>query len=291
MVKALSFVILGIVATVGSAAPSCSTRQSIDQWISSRPQSLSSYENVLDHSNIRGTSNRVHRRPSGPAGSDNKETLAIVYLPHNKRRTRPDLDAIMQALIDKKLTFDYDAKAYHANLVESICNDPSSYYQITDCKITILSEPKIQVIPTQRLSDNIICKTSSCKVAHDDAVSVWTTHSDETTLPIRVGGEPFQVSVDLHRSLGYGFSNSVQALAPIYYQLDLVEGDEGYIAMVSAEISAKIRVTGCKRYRDDVRRGSSNFGCSTFIDQTGHNEVVITQNGYDPKAIIAFISA
>lgn len=267
MVKALSFIILGLFAAVTSAAPSRSTRQSLDQWISSRSQSLSA------------------------CGKDFGATPAIVYLPHNKRRTGPDLDEIMQTLIDKKLTFDYDADAYHASLVKSICNNPSSYYQITDCKISILSEPKIKVIPTQRLTDDINCKSSSCQVIYRESLAVLTTHNEEDTLPIAIGGQPLEKGVELHRSLGYGFSTYYQTTAPIDYQFELAKGDEGYIAMVSAEISAKIRVTGCQRSRDDVRSGSCHSKCPTFIDQTGHNEAVITQNGYEPKAIVAFISA
>lgn len=267
MVKSLSFVILGLLAAVTSAAPSCSMRQSIDQWISSDSQSLSAYEMGL------GT------------------TPAIVYLPHNKRRSGLDLDEIMQALIDKKLTFEYDAEAYHDSLVKSICNNPSSYYKITDCKVTILSEPKIKVIPTQRLSSEIICKSDTCQVLFRESLAVVTTHSDEETIPITLGGETFQEGVELDRSLGYGFSTYYQATAPIDYEFNLAEGDKGHIAVVGAEISAKIRVTGCQRSRDDVRSGSCHSKCPTFIDQTGHNEAVITQNGYEPKAIVAFISA
>ncbi|KAF9326335.1 hypothetical protein BGZ91_001984 [Linnemannia elongata] len=265
MVKALSFALLGLLAAVASAAPSRSTRQSLNQWLSHCPQSLSDY--------------------------DSMETPAIVYLPHTKRRTSLDLDDIMQSLIDKKLAFDYDAEAYHASLVKSICNNPYSDYYIEDCKITILSEPKIKVIPTKRLTSEIDCKSSSCKIFYRETVGVWTTHSHETTLPIRVGKVPFQDGIEFQKSLGYGFGTIYGVEVPIDYQFDLTEGDKGHIAIVGAEISAKIRVTGCERSRDDIRRGSCNSECSTFLDQTGHNEVIITQNGYDPKAILAFVSA
>lgn len=271
MVKSLCFGLLGLFAVIGSAASSWSKVYSLQQ-------------KGFSHS-------RVHPLTPPAVGDDNDDDkdTGIIYLPPSKRRTDADLNAMMQEVIDNEMTFNYDSDVFYAGLVKTICNNPSQEYRITNCNITILSQPSIKVIPSRPISRNIICTSSMCNIQGYRTIGVPTTHSSEASFPIKAGGESFYRGVKFTGSFGYEFSETYETSAWVDYSYYLDKGDQGYVAMVNAQISAKIRVTGCKRLHKEIRDGLDDLLCTRPVDQTGHNEVIIVQEHINPRGIIAFI--
>ncbi|KAF9308647.1 hypothetical protein BG003_010796 [Podila horticola] len=187
----------------------------------------------------------------------------------------------MARLIRSEMDILVNAAEYGRELMAKVC----AGYQ--PCQIEVLSMPTVQVIPTKQISKDIICTTPTCSIGLEESVSISTTHSREVGLSMEAGAKPFGVGVTFTASAKYGFSATKETSTSLTYTFNLDKGDSGYIGMVNAQISAKVRIAGCKCASGD---GQCYHKCRTSPDftQTGHHEVVVEKDGV-PRAFVAFV--
>ncbi|KAI9237869.1 MAG: hypothetical protein BYD32DRAFT_461203 [Podila humilis] len=150
----------------------------------------------------------------------------------------------------------------------------------------IRNRPVIRVIPTRQISDDIICTTATCTIGFAKSVSVSTTHSAEVSLSITAGAKPFGIGMEFTTTVGYGYSNTAEESTTLSYNFDLVRGEAGYIGMANAEVSADVRVSGC-RCNSFICSAQCSFSGPTMTD-TGHHQAVILKNGI-PRGFVSFI--
>ncbi|KAG0344680.1 hypothetical protein BG005_001717 [Podila minutissima] len=261
MRKALSFItVVGLLASLASAAPTCFDSDVRNQ-------------EVFTHAG--------HREPPTKPRDDG----GIIYLPPTRSRKNEDLNAKMQGVIQKEMTTTYNQPMYLEALKAKVCGVDASGNFIAHCQIDIISRPVIRVIPTRQISDDIICTPATCSIGFAKSVSVSTTHSAEVSLSITAGAKPFGIGMDFTTTVGYGYSNTAEESTTLSYNFDLVRGDSGYIGMVNAEVSADVKVSGCR---------CNSFVCSIqcsssgpTMTETGHHEAVIMLNG-SPRGFITF---
>ncbi|KAF8953617.1 hypothetical protein BGZ52_006840 [Haplosporangium bisporale] len=262
MRKALSLItVVGLLASLASAAPTCFDSDARNQ-------------EVFTHAG--------HREPPTKPRDDG----GIIYLPPTRSRKNVDLNAMMQEVIQKEMTTTYNQPMYLESLKAKVCGEDEKGNFIAHCQIQILSRPVIRVIPTRQISDDIICTTATCTIGFAKSVSVSTTHSAEVSLSITAGAKPFGIGMEFTTTVGYGYSNTAEESTTLSYNFDLVRGEAGYIGMANAEVSADVRVSGCR---------CNSFICSiqcsssgpTMTD-TGHHQAVILKNGI-PRGFVSFI--
>ncbi|KAF9293458.1 hypothetical protein BGZ74_011705 [Mortierella antarctica] len=263
MRKSLSLLTLGgLLAAIGSAAPVC-----------------------FDSTSRQDVFADVRYGHSLPSDNDG----GIIYLPPRQERARVDLDAMMKNLISREMQTTYNAAQYVESLKEKICNQGT--FLIVNCKVEILDRPVIKVIPTEQVSKDIVCTTETCMIGLEETVTVSTTHSAEVSLSIEAGAKPFGIGMSFTTTVGYGFSSTAEASTTLVYNFDLVRGDTGYIGMVNAQVSARVRVTGCKCPTDFPDGPICQAVCiiqgDTFTE-IGHHEAVILKNRV-PRAYVAFV--
>ncbi|KAG9061898.1 hypothetical protein KI688_007049 [Linnemannia hyalina] len=249
--------VVGLLASLVSAAPTCFNSNARKQ-------------EVFTHAG--------HREPHDDSG--------IIYLPPARSRRSSNLDTMMEELIRKEMTTTFRDSNYLESLMAKVCDVDASGDFIADCEIKILTEPKIRVIPTKSISKEIVCTTVTCHIGLEESVSVSTTNSLEVSMSITAGAKPFGVGMEFTVTTGYGFSNTVEESVSLSYGFDLVRGDSGYIGMVSAEVSAYVRVEGCR---------CNNFLCAIQcsssglkITEDGHHEAVILKDG-TPRSYVSFV--
>ncbi|KAG0012120.1 hypothetical protein BGZ81_001750 [Podila clonocystis] len=253
----LTFVLPGLFAAIGSAAPACFGSEAPRQDF---------FSTHVDH---------LHHSQPYEAGG-------IIYLPPTRNPpSNEDLDTKMKNLIEKEMGIMVNAQDYSRELMAKVCSGYNA------CMLDVLSMPTIQVIPTKQISKDIICNTATCSVALEESVTVSTTHSVEVGVSMEAGFKPFGVGVTFTASVGYGFSKTKETSTSLTYTFNLDKGDSGYIGMVNAQISAKVRVTACKCQDGD---GDCLNKCksSPHFTQTGHHEVVVEKDGV-PRAFVAFV--
>ncbi|KAG0033510.1 hypothetical protein BGZ82_006087 [Podila clonocystis] len=262
MRKALSLItVVGLLASLASAAPTCFDSDARNQ-------------EVFTHVG--------HRKPP----TEPRDDGGIIYLPPTRSRKNLDLDDMMKEVVLKEMMTTYNEPAYLESLKAKACGADEFGYYIADCQIEILSRPVISVIPTKRISQDILCSPLTCAITYSESVSVSTTHSAEVSLSITAGAKPFGVGMDFTTTVGYGYSNTAEQSTTVSYNFDLVRGDAGYIGMVNAQVSAKLNISGCR---------CNNFLCAIQcsssgekMTETGHHEAVILQNGV-PRGYVSFI--
>ncbi|KAF9094445.1 hypothetical protein BGX23_002108 [Mortierella sp. AD031] len=277
MVKTLSLVLLGLLAAIGSAAPlQCPDPASFSQKV---------------FGSTHGNGIRIHDRPSTPVFADGD--TGIIYLSPDRTHSRTDLNARMQRIIENDIGISYRAGDYLDALKEYICTHPypGQSYRLVDCNIDVLSAPVIKVIPAKRLSKTLDCPNDSCSIGFTESVSVSTTHSVETGISMGTSATPFGLGVSFTNSLGYGYSQTKEESVALDFTFNLLRGEAGYIAMANVQISAKLRVRGCRCHPlcvDSSCRSHCHPGSDNLVDEVGHHEKVVTEDNV-PAGIVSFV--
>ncbi|KAH7052672.1 hypothetical protein BKA57DRAFT_456207 [Linnemannia elongata] len=197
-----------------------------------------------------------------------------------------ELEEHMESLIETEMGFRFDPPPYIQYLLPEVgCFNIGSGGPPPPCDLSILSTPIIEVIPTKRLSENILCTTETCTIGYHDTVTISTTHSEEVGLSAETSSMPFGMGVSFTVSTSLGFSETNEESATYSYEFNLRKGEKGYIGIVNAQISANIRVTGhCVVYKD--KTATCNIGRK--VSKEGYHEVVIKENN-KPVGFVAFI--
>ncbi|KAG0030593.1 hypothetical protein BGZ81_002458 [Podila clonocystis] len=250
MRKVLSVVLVGLLATIGSAVPAC-------------------FDSDTHHQTILSPIHGLNLDPDGGDGS-------IIYIPPSDSRSNaPDLDTRMQRLIDDEMATQYHRAQYVESLKATVCGTKINLHF---CQIEILEPPTIQVIPANLVSSDIYCNTPTCSVSlTDHYVYIRTTNSNEKGMTIVAGSEPFEDAVEFMATNGYGFSESSETLVSLTYTFNLREGDTGHVSIVNAQVSAKVRLVGCKCSSDLECLACKKLGPN--YKEVGHHEVVVLKNG------------
>ncbi|KAG0252952.1 hypothetical protein BGZ95_006481, partial [Linnemannia exigua] len=253
MCKVLSLIaVVGLFVSLASAAPTCFDSDARQQ-------------EVFTHAGRRVP-------PTKP-----RDDGGIIYIPPTRSRKNFDLDDMMEALIQKEMTTTYSQADYLESLKAQVCGEDKNGNFIAHCQIEVLSRPIIRVIPTKAISKDILCSTATCMIGLEESVSISTTHSAEVSMSITAGAKPFGIGMDFTTTIGYGYSNTAESSTTLVYNFDLVQGDTGYIGIVNAEVSAKVRVSGCRCNSFICTIQCSSSGPT--MTETGHHEAVILQNG------------
>ncbi|KAK5820641.1 hypothetical protein F5H01DRAFT_378034 [Linnemannia elongata] len=262
MRKALSLIaVVGLLASLASAAPTCFDSDARQQQ-------------VFTHAGRREPLTKPH------------DDGGIIFIPPSRSRKNFDLDDMMEKLIQTEMQTTYSHADYMASLKAQVCGKNESGTFIAQCQLEILSRPDIRVIPTKSISKDILCSTATCSIALEETVSISTTHSVEVSLAITAGAKPFGIGMEFTVTTSYGFSNTAEQSTALSYSFDLVRGDTGYIGIVNAQVSAQVRVSGCRcdNFLCEIQCSSSG----PTMTETGHHEAVILQNG-KPRGYVSFV--
>ncbi|KAG0282845.1 hypothetical protein BGZ97_008807 [Linnemannia gamsii] len=251
MVKSLSFVLLGVLAAVASAAPLCS-----------KPESP--YQEVFSHSNIRA-------RPYSPA------------IPANHGS---ELDEDMRRYIKLDMGITYDAETYLEALKEEVCQGPGEDFRLVDCKVNFLKRgtPRVKIIPTRPVTEAFLCSEETCRLSIDLTVDIETTHSDESGLALRASSNPFRQGITFLGMDEYDFSDGHKSSTFIRREYEMSNGDVGYVAIVHTQIETYVHIFGCKCFAsesDQLCRSKcyTREGNHLLYKEKGHHEAVITARG------------
>ncbi|KFH63674.1 hypothetical protein MVEG_10367 [Podila verticillata NRRL 6337] len=190
-----------------------------------------------------------------------------------KLRGLNNLNAQMQQVIDREMAISYHQARYLDQLRREVCT------YVPDCVVDVITQPRIEVIPARRVSQDFHCNAPLCTIGYHFNLDISTTRSEETGFAADVSIAPFEEGVMFSTSSSYGFRKNKDTT--ISYEFRMEMGDSAYIAMVNAQISAKVRLRGSKQCNDWVCYGGP-------FDITGYHEAVIMHND-TPKSIVALV--
>ncbi|KAG0065863.1 hypothetical protein BGZ89_007845 [Linnemannia elongata] len=193
-----------------------------------------------------------------------------------------ELERQMRKVIDRDMPIVVDQQKY----MFQVMDDVREKHGLRSVRLMDVAIPRIELIPAKRLSHDIRCTTRTCKVAHTKTTTISTTHSGTVGLSAEVGAKPFGVGVQFTASVSYGFSRTDEESSAFTYEFELDRGEAGYIAVVNAQISAKMRIMGCKGEQRH-QNGCDHDGQWDF-EKSGFHESVIME-GTQPRSIIAFV--
>ncbi|KAF9214473.1 hypothetical protein BGZ59_003614 [Podila verticillata] len=71
--------------------------------------------------------------------------------------------------------------------------------------------------------------------------AISATRSTEVSLSIMTSAKPFGIDMDFTTTVGYSYSQTSEESTTLKYDFDLVRSDPGYIVMVNAQVSARVR--------------------------------------------------
>jgi hypothetical protein len=220
-------------------------------------------------------------------GASHSTTLndGIIYLPPNKGQDPVDIENQMQNIIDTEMKYTYDRDQYLRGLIEELCYEKGQY--LFNCRIDILSEPRIKIIPTQQLSDDMYCTTPSCEITYAKTRTISTTNSGEVGFSTELSAKPFGLGVSFTVTASLGFSETDEVSTSVSYAFTLKDGQAGYIAMANAQISAQVQRRGCRC----IEGMDCDYECSGPdypVNEIAYHESVVLKNG-TPRGIVTFI--
>ncbi|KAK3812541.1 MAG: hypothetical protein J3R72DRAFT_462796 [Linnemannia gamsii] len=260
----LSLALIGLLAAIGSTAPAC-------------------FNPAARHQDAFSCFSHGYR--SNPHEKD-----GIIYLPPTRSRQGGDLEAMMQDLINQEMGIKYHSAEYEKALLDELMIYHDWYHFLAP-RVEIHSNPTISVIPAHQVSEEIYCSTPTCRITLQKTVGVSTTHSTELGFTTEVSGKPFGVGVSFSTSTTFGFSETMEESTSLSYEFDLVQGDRGYIGMVSAQVSAFVDFVSCYCPIHDLEACWGYCEYSQNVDnyrETAYHEAVILTNGA-PKSIVSFV--
>ncbi|KAF9965579.1 hypothetical protein BGZ70_004567 [Mortierella alpina] len=241
--KCLVFSLVGCLAAVSQAAPCMS------EWSVSRPQ----------HPLGRGEHTEII--------IGGEKSLGGVPTRGRKFRSADDLTEDMKEQIEDEMGFDFDSQAYIRTLAGEVgCFSPM-------CDLEIISTAVIEVIPVTRLSGDIFCQTETCTIRFHGPITISTIHSEDS-FSAEVSSEPFAKGVSFKDSESYGFSQANDESTELNYEFNLKKGDLGYLGIVSAQISTRVRA----RYSDLDSTAHCALPANTrTLVKEGYHEAVVTK--------------
>ncbi|KAF9987374.1 hypothetical protein BGZ75_000684 [Mortierella antarctica] len=210
---------------------------------------------------------------------DGKKSRSVPIL-GGKVDSVDELTRGMEDLIRSTMQIRYKPDPYHQAFMQEFCSRLTPY-----CRIEVLTPPVIEVIPVRRLSDDILCTTTTCTIGYHDTTSVTTTHSAEVGFSATTSAKPFGMGVEFTVSASYGFSEAREESTTLSYEFNLEKGEKGYIAIVNAQISSLLRITGCWCKHDSMFCACAGPGTPVSV---GHHQAVIKENN-KPRSMVAFV--
>ncbi|KAF9942988.1 hypothetical protein BGZ67_008619, partial [Mortierella alpina] len=225
--------LLGLLTVTVHAAP-CSEESATDQivFFVAQDQTVARHQTVAKHQIV---------AQDRAVALDQVVAPDQVAVPRRRGRTvrsAGDLNALMQREIDQNMTIAVDMNLYWDN-VHQLCGGYNT------CLLESLSDIRVELIPAERLSQEILCTTPSCTIGFQETTTVSTTHSFEAGFSAEMSAAPFGMGVTFTASVSYGFSRTNEVSQAFNYEFNLERGARGYIGMVNAQISHKLRVMGC----------------------------------------------
>ncbi|KAF9273253.1 hypothetical protein BGZ68_001675 [Mortierella alpina] len=181
----------------------------------------------------------------------------------------------------------YNNARYVEGLKAELCRTPPTWFKSYECEIDLLEAPQVKIIPTRQLGDDIYCSTDKCNNGFHDTTTIATAHSTEVGFSVEASAAPFGMGVTMSASAGYGFSSSKEESTTVNYDFELKRGESGYIGLVNAQVSAKVRRRYCRCDISDIFCRMMGHGCTLF-EETAHHESVIMKNGR-PRGMVSFI--
>ncbi|KAF9983181.1 hypothetical protein BGZ75_005352 [Mortierella antarctica] len=193
-------------------------------------------------------------------------------------RSPSELDSLMQKELDREFNVTTDIDAYMIAIFSQIID----FDEFRGWSIDTPVEPHIEVIPTKRLSHDILCTDPTCTIKYQGETTISTIHSSEAGLSTKLNAAPFGIAVALTPSPGYGFSMGNRQSAAVSQEFILERGASGYFAIVNAQISAGLVVQYCESEYQHCK------GEQWDKAETGYHESVIMYNA-KPFGILAFV--
>ncbi|KAF9163324.1 hypothetical protein DFQ26_002717 [Actinomortierella ambigua] len=207
-------------------------------------------------------------------GDDTQTRGALII--GEKVHSEADLVNEMQRLISTSMQFRNDPGMYHAAFLYYLCDYNS-------CSVKPLSAPAIEVIPVAQLTSEIVCADNTCTIGGFITATVSTV---DPTFPY-ADSRPFHVAVKFNSPDQYTFSDWRVQTMQVNYHFALNKGEKGYVAMVNAQISEKVQLTGtlCR---------TPNWGCSIPpgpqpVTVGHHQAVIMDARTNKPVSIVAFV--
>ncbi|KAH7041836.1 hypothetical protein BKA57DRAFT_539359 [Linnemannia elongata] len=190
----------------------------------------------------------------------------------DRMRGLSELNTQMQRVIDQEMAISYHQARYLDQVRREVC------INVPDCVVDVITQPRIELIPARKVSRDFHC-ASSCSIRYDLNTDISTTRWEEAGFAADVSIAPFEEGVAFTTSSSYGFRLDKEST--ISYEFQLEKGGSVYVAMVNAQISAKIRLRGSKQCNQWFCYGGP-------FDITGYHEAVIMH--YDtPSRIVALV--
>ncbi|KAG0010958.1 hypothetical protein BGZ81_002471 [Podila clonocystis] len=194
--------------------------------------------------------------------------------------SRSELNDLMQNVIDE----DMQIRVNHATYLDELKRQVCLWYQ--KCELQVLTTPRVELIPARRLTDDILCNNpDGCQISYGEETTISSTHSQEVGFSVQMNSAPFGMGVTFETSFGFGFSTTNQVSTIVTYGFNVRKGEIGFIGMANAQISAKIRVRGCRCPGIGFCVGQCP---SPTTDETGFHESVIMENN-KPRGIVTFV--
>ncbi|KAF9958357.1 hypothetical protein BGZ72_000498 [Mortierella alpina] len=204
-----------------------------------------------------------------------EKSLGGVPTRGRKFKSADDLTEDMKEQIEDEMGFDFKAQAYIRTLAGEVgCFSPK-------CDLDIISKPVIEVIPVKRLGGDIFCSTETCTVTVQAPFTISTIHSEDS-FSTEASAEPFVEGISFTDSEYYGFSQAKDGSSELNYEFDLKKGDFGYVGIVSAQISTRVRARSNEV--DSTVHCTLPANTRTLVKE-GYHEAVITK--YDRPVILA----
>ncbi|KAF9340229.1 hypothetical protein BGZ91_002975 [Linnemannia elongata] len=261
----LSAVLIGLLAAIGSSVPLVSTagpHQEVFSPRGSRCASVSPYQ------------------------LQTNDDSGIMYLPPNEDQASWTLaNEQMQGVIDQEMQVKYDAEKYREAFMSRMCKSKEGYiYSV--CNVTVLREPKIQVISVWPISKHIVCPVSECSYVQKVSHTISTNHVGSFDFSVEVGAEPFRQGLEFTTSPEYDFGPATEDATELSYEFKLGSGKYGYVAITGAQVSSKVRVDTClcKLEEDGTVESECSAECedeTNWTRETEFHEANIPHNALD----------
>lgn len=181
-------------------------------------------------------------------------------------------------MLDMKLDLTTNIDAYTIAIFSQIID----YDKLKGWGVDTPIEPHVEVFPTKRLSQDILCSHPICTIIYQGETTISTIHSSDPGISYKLNAAPFGIAVALTSSPGYGFSMSTKQSMTSNREFVLNKGASGYFAIVNAQISAKLVVQYCRSDYQHYAKGEWDR------TETGYHESLIMHNN-EPLGILAFV--
>ncbi|KAF9163326.1 hypothetical protein DFQ26_002719 [Actinomortierella ambigua] len=208
-------------------------------------------------------------------GDDTQPRGALIL--GEKVQSEADLVNEMQRLIANTMRIQYTPSAYHSTFLRELC-------YMNSCTLKPLSTPAVEVLPVRRLSSEILCTEATCTITGFVTATVSTvdpTFSDANS-------KPFEAGVRFMFPGFFGFSETRVESMRVSYRFALKRGEKGYVAMVNAQISELVELTGILCFPNEAG-WSCRMPDPKPVIVGRHQAVIMNTRDNAPVNIVAFV--